>query len=208
MAGLFVIDEGECAVYDHQVHVFDLGRGDFFGEELLTGELAKVRVQATTACTLHVLLEPQFLEFLSRFPDLRQQIIHSQKKARALRRVKPPPIGDPRGQTPRKLSRALTTGLEFAGRRARVNATSAEGFVELPERYDEGGEYDILLLRAEWIIELWRNGGVLERRQGLAEIVKRGAGALVGAQTRKSTSLSLDVPLVVQGGLGRLDKVG
>ena len=171
-AGLFVIDEGECAVFDRGTRCFELGRGDFFGEELLTGELAKFKVQAVTPCTLHVLLEPQFQEFLTRFPDLRsqvrplprsppiydlrspstlssdlrQQITRSQQKARALRRVKPPSIGDASTSHTliRSYTKAISSTMDLAGggrlgTRA-IREKEIQGFVDLPAMYDESQE--------------------------------------------------------------------
>ena len=36
-----------------------------------------------------------------------------------------------------------------------------------PNVFDGKGEYDMLLLRSEWIVDRWRAGGRLERRQEL-----------------------------------------
>ena len=43
----------------------------------------------------------------------------------------------------------------------------ADTFVDLPAFYDESGEYDILLLKAEYLIDLARKGGRLKRRQDM-----------------------------------------
>eukprot|EP00966_Prymnesium_polylepis_P036463 846048-Prymnesium_polylepis.1 len=48
-----------------------------------------------------------------------------------------------------------------------IQHNETQGFVDLPAVYDESGDYDILLLRAEYLIELWQSGTRLARRQDL-----------------------------------------
>ena len=57
-AGLFVIDEGDCAVYDRGKRCFELGKGDFFGEELLTGEVCMHRPTWPHGTCRHAALFP------------------------------------------------------------------------------------------------------------------------------------------------------
>ena len=152
-AGLFILVDGECrrchGRTDDEFEV--LVKGDFFGDELLTDQAAQHSVRAKTAVTLNVLLAKQFEEFLDRFPDLSKEILHAQQKAQSLRRS---------GKKYRKIVKQM---------RKRTAAGADTSFLRLPDVYDEGGEFDILLIKAEWLIECFRNGGRLVRRQDLPD---------------------------------------
>ena len=162
--GLFVLSDGDCEVLTSQNRkIYDLCKGDFFGEELLTGEKAKAKVRARTACKMYVLLRTDFDEFLLRFPDLKHTVLRTKQKDLARRRHQPRQLARPGtfyiGR--QKLKGIMGTMEEEES--VVQNAT----FIKLPKAYDGNGEYDILLLRSEWLVERCRDGGRLERRQDL-----------------------------------------
>ena len=65
------------------------------------------------------MLSTDFEAFLTRYPDLRKEILHSQLKSQALRRA---------GHKSRKM---------LSGRSA---VGSESSFISLPDTYDEGGD--------------------------------------------------------------------
>lgn len=171
------------------MHVSRLARGDFFGEELLNGTVATKMVCARTTCKLSVLLKSDFEAFLRRFPDLAQHIMRTKLKAEGRRKehqLSTAVAQSSRRTSPlRRLRRATLFGCISSERseRARSNTTQSDAavlkrddFIRLPAKYDEMGDYDILLLRAEWLIQQWHAGKRLERRQDLPpEAFYRGA---------------------------------
>ena len=168
-AGLFIIEEGECIRYDpldkHDSEI--LSKGDFFGEGLLSGTPATHRVQTTTPVTLGVLLARDFEEFLTEYSYLRPTILRSHQKAQELHRTGTSSadlFGSGKGSP---LTDLLSLFPHFVGRQPKHSRDLS--FTQLPERYDETGKFDILMLKAEWVVQSAREarGQHLNRRQDL-----------------------------------------
>ena len=168
--GLFIIEEGECIRYDplDQQDSEVLSKGDFFGEGLLSGTRATHRVQTTTPVKLQVLLAPDFEDFLTEYPYLRPTILRSHQKAHELRRTgtSAAELFGVRKANP--LAEMLSLVQRFAGTQPKDQSRDTS-FTQLPERYLETGKYDILVLKAEWIVQSAREarGQHLARRQDL-----------------------------------------
>jgi hypothetical protein len=142
--------------------------GDFFGDEALTGATAKHGVRATEPCSLLVLLTSDLLGFLERYPDLREQILRSRRKMlvrkatpKNLQRLIQPSNNE-------RLSKLVSSSLPVSlGPSSPKSEAEPLVALKLPEAYDEFGDHDILLIRAEWLILQWQTGRRLERRQNL-----------------------------------------
>jgi CRP-like cAMP-binding protein len=185
--GLFIILEGECVRCREASGgpIMSFHKGEFFGEEVVADVPATHRVIARVACNLHVLVATEFHKFLKRFPDLRQEILSSQHKMQYSRSRKVSLISssDSATQPIRSITRHMTTNLkdlrqssfrERTSSRSRPpsRATSKKdfSFISLPDSYSENRQYDILTLKAEWLIEQYRSGGRLKRRQDIPSI--------------------------------------
>jgi len=193
--GLFFIQSGDCVVFssssvDLQLH--KLQRGDFFGEEALVNGVAVNGVRATEPSTMWVLLRAHLNEFLDRYPDLREQIMRSKRKmlvrrntlsTKNLASALPPATADADGVALSPL-RGFKRGFTVTDGVTPEKSTFKRGFkrrdssgepkkpletLTLPVAFDESGEHDILLVRAEWFIEQWQTGGRLMRRQDMPD---------------------------------------